>query len=945
MRLLTTIHRLLTALLFCLLVQQSHAQLTITPAPGALALAQRLVGDGVLISNVSYTGNPAMAGFFKNSGGTNIRIDSGIVLTSGRAGARLPDIGVTGNQLTPAFDLLADNEWNLAGDADLAVAIGAPLNNLNDACVLEFDFVVLGDSIKFNYVFSSEEYTEDYVCEFNDAFAFFISGPGIPGLKNIALIPNTTIPVSIFNVNDVPGGICPNNMIYYRDNSTNTFFTHDGHTVVLTAKERVQPCQTYHLKLVISDVGDSRFDSGVFLEARSLTSNALGITNLTQTDPASGISYLVEGCATGSFNVRRPRKDPTPLLVTLSYGGTAVNGVDMLTLPTTVTIPANDSFVTVPVNPIMDLVPEGIETIKIYALAGCAVTTPSDSTVIQIRDYDILDLTPDTAFICRDASVQLTATTGYTTYQWNTDPTLSNTGIRNPIATPINSSSTYICTANVGTCNAQDSVFVKWKDIEFLSKKDVNCRNGATGEIKVLAGYEWAHPISFSLDGVTWQADSVFTNLPVGNYWVKVKDANCIDSVLVSISQAFPDLLIDNITANAASCSGNPDGQLTVSASGGNGPYTFSSDGINFQTGNIFNLTQGNYTITVKDNNGCLQTQPAIIALNNTVTADAGTDRDLCEGRSLTLAAVSNGTTFNWTPAATLSNATQLTPVANPVVTTKYYLTATSGICTRTDSVTVTVLPAPVANAGPDASYCFGKVYQLNGNGGVVYQWTPSTYFVSSNDVPSPSVKANNTITYSLQVTDANGCTSLLADQVTITVTPPIKIFAGNDTVAAINQPIQLRVRELGNAGVTQYSWSPANYLSDATIATPIAILPQDQRYVVTASTPDGCEGKDDILIKVYKGPEIYVPSGFTPNNDGLNDRVGPLPVGIKVFRFFRVFNRWGQLIFATSNPALTWDGTFKGVQQDTGTFIWMAEAIDFRGQLITRKGTITLIR
>jgi gliding motility-associated-like protein len=489
----------------------------------------------------------------------------------------------------------------------------------------------------------------------------------------------------------------------------------------------------------------------------------------------------------------------------------------------------------------------------------------------------------------------------------------------------------------VGTCNAQDSVFVKWKDIEFLSKTDVNCRNGATGVIKVLAGYEWTPPLAFSLDGINWQTDSVFTNLPVGNYWVKVKDAVCTDSILVSIAQAYPDL--------PASCSGNPDGQLTVTASGGNGPYTYSTDGTSFQASNIFNLTQGNYTITVKDNSGCINTKPITIALDNTVTADAGNDDEICEGTGITLPAVSNGTSFVWTPAATLSDAAILTPVASPVVTTKYYITATSGICNRTDSVTISVLPAPVANAGSDAAYCYGKLFQLSGSGGVSYQWSPSTYFTTSATDQFPTVKANTDITYTLMVTDANGCTSLVPDAVAIDVTPPIKIFAGNDTVAAINQPIQLHVKELGIAGVTQYSWSPANFLNDASIASPIAILPYDYRYIVTASTPEGCEGKDDIFIKVYKGPDIYVPSGFTPNNDGLNDRLGPIPVGIKEFRFFRVFNRWGQLVFSTSDPRRTWDGTLNGVQQPTGTFIWMAEAVDYKGNLVTRKGVVTIIR
>ncbi|HNR17150.1 MAG TPA: choice-of-anchor L domain-containing protein [Chitinophagaceae bacterium] len=938
------LHPFFLLLLTCLTSYITEAQLIITQHPDATALAQKLVGDGVSISNVSFTGNSLMASFFLNRANrTNIGIDSGIVLTSGRAKTAGNNFGVDGNGITPASAVEADNGWGLPGDPDLALAIGAL--TMRDACVLEFDFVPLGDSVKFNYVFSSEEYTPNYVCTFNDAFAFFISGPGITGLKNIALIPNTVTPVSIFNVNNVPGGACPNNIAYYIDNLTNTFFTHEGHTTVLTAKEQVQPCQTYHLKIVIADIGDAAVDSGVFLQAKSLTSNAFGITNLTQTDPTSGNSYLVEGCAVGAFNITRPRRDPNPLNIMLSYGGSALNTIDVQTLPAFVTIPANDSFVTVNVFPLIDGAPEGIEELKIFALAGCAAGIPTDSTMIQIRDYDILSLAPDTAIICKGSSIQLTASAGYDVYQWLPDPTLSNTTIRDPVATPVNSETTYICTANVGTCNARDSVFLKWKDGALLSKLDVNCRNAATGNIRVTAGPEWIQPVQFSLDGVNWQSDSSFFNLPAGNYAVKIRDANCIDSVMVTINQAFPDLLIDNAAITAASCSGNADGQLSITASGGNAPYSYSQDGVNFQPGNTFNLIAGNYTVTIKDNNGCLASQNGVIPLNNTVTIDAGTDAAICEGTSHLMTAVSNATSFAWTPAATLQNATSLTPVASPAATTVYYVTATTGICTRTDSVTINVWPAPVPNAGADIAVCFGKVFNLDGSGGVSYQWSPSTYMTTAANIPSPSVKATNNITYSLMVTDARGCTSLTPDDVKVTVTPAVRIFAGKDTVAAINQPVQLQAIELGNAGVTQYTWSPANFLNDPTVANPIATLPNDFRYTVTGTTPEGCEGMDEILIKAYKGPEIYVPSGFTPDDNGLNDVLKPIPVGIREFRYFRVFNRWGQIVFSTQDPNKGWDGRINGIRQPTGTFVWMAEAIDYKGNLISRRGFVTIVR
>lgn len=196
----------LLSLITCLLVGICNAQLQITNETNATFLAQKLVGNGISISNVTFTGNSLMAGHFKNLGLTNINIDSGIVLTTGSAKSNAATfaIGMNGDGITPSNFELASTGWFLPGDATLAAAIDADVLTMNDACVLEFDFVPLGDTVKFNYVFSSEEYEPIFACsEFIDAFGFFISGPGITGQKNIALVPGTNLPVSILNINNV----------------------------------------------------------------------------------------------------------------------------------------------------------------------------------------------------------------------------------------------------------------------------------------------------------------------------------------------------------------------------------------------------------------------------------------------------------------------------------------------------------------------------------------------------------------------------------------------------------------------------------------------------------------------------------------------------------------------------------------------------------------------
>jgi len=225
----------LVLLLFCI-SSRSFAQLQITTNTNAAALAQKLVGEGVVISNATITTNSISTGFFVNRSGTNIGMDSGIVLTNGRARSNLPSIiGLDGDGFRVASTVRADANLLLPGDADLASELGIPVSQLNDAIALEFDFIPLGDSIQFNYILSSEEYTTGTVCIFNDAFAFFISGPGITGKKNIALIPGTNIPVTIKNVNNIITAPCVNNPQYYIDNTSNVYFTHEGHTSLFTA--------------------------------------------------------------------------------------------------------------------------------------------------------------------------------------------------------------------------------------------------------------------------------------------------------------------------------------------------------------------------------------------------------------------------------------------------------------------------------------------------------------------------------------------------------------------------------------------------------------------------------------------------------------------------------------------------------------------------------------
>jgi hypothetical protein len=270
-----------------LISDASYSQVNITPNVTAAQLLSYITGPNVTVSNPVLTCPPPASGLF-NVVTSNLGLDSGIVLTSGHA------ISVSGNQ-----SVFASNANNTAGDPLLTAAIGA---NTFDACKFEFDFSSIYDTVLFYYVFGSEEY-QGYSCaSFNDAFAYYISGPGFPSATNIALIPGTTIPVAI-NSTTNPAVTNPSSLAlcnamgpgspfaqYYVNNTTGTSISYYGFTTIFEAKAPVSIGQQYHMTFVIADVGDAILDAGVFIRGSSFTCK-----------PA--ITNSVSGIKKGSFTI------------------------------------------------------------------------------------------------------------------------------------------------------------------------------------------------------------------------------------------------------------------------------------------------------------------------------------------------------------------------------------------------------------------------------------------------------------------------------------------------------------------------------------------------------------------------------------------------------------------------------------------------------------------
>jgi gliding motility-associated-like protein len=348
------------------------------------------------------------------------------------------------------------------------------------------------------------------------------------------------------------------------------------------------------------------------------------------------------------------------------------------------------------------------------------------------------------------------------------------------------------------------------------------------------------------------------------------------------------------------------------------------------------------YRVRLTDSFGCFSDDSVFVNVKAQVSLTLQPDTSICEGSSITLQGTSDGLTYSWTPAATLSNPSILNPVATPATTTTYTVVADIGNCSTQRSVTVKVVPAPDADAGPDQTICIGFDTQLTASGGSSYQWAPPL-FLNNPVIASPTViQPNRPIQYIVTVTDTLGCPTAVKDTILVTVIQALNVNAGPaDTSVVEDEPLQLQ-----GTGALTYTWTPSTWLSATNISNPVS-LPQDSiRYYLTGMDANGCIGTDSIDVYVFRVEEdLYVPTAFTPNGDGLNDTFKPILLGMKSISYFRVYNRFGELVFSTSQVDHGWDGIYKGKPQDTATFVWMVAGVTYKGQLKKKKGYVVLIR
>lgn len=572
-----------------------------------------------------------------------------------------------------------------------------------------------------------------------------------------------------------------------------------------------------------------------------------------------------------------------------------------------------------------------------YILSGTDVTgcSNTDSVNVFVLSQNLVDAGNDTS-ICTGDSTMLQASGGLT-YSWSPAAGLSDTSIANPMAYP-QSTTTYTVTVSVGTdCSFSDTVTITVNELPLVtaSADTMLCPGDS---IQIMASgastYEWSpasslsesqiqNPVAFP--GTTTTYTVVGTNL----FGCKNSDSVKVSLLAAPIASAGNDTAI---------CLGD---SVALQASGG---ITFlwspSSSLSNPSISNpiAFPLTTTTYSVKVNDGGICFGYDTVIITVNPLPIANAGNDLIACSGIPIQLNA-SGGAEYLWSPADGLSDSTISNPFATVTASTYYSVTVTDqNHCSASDSVYVAVAPPLVAFINGDTTICKGTSAMLLAGGGESYGWFPSGS-LSDPNTDNPVATPEITTTYFVVVSDGICYADTL--HTTVVVSAP-SIDAGSDATIITGEAYQVSA----TASSGTYVWLPPDGLSCIDCLNPMASPAQTTTYTVTVTDSIGCTASDDLTISVgCNESAIFIPNAFTPDNNGHNDVLLVRSDGAIQLSYFRIFDRWGKIIFESNNISDGWDGTYKNKPMSPGVYLFTMEATCGNGEIIRKQGNVTLLK
>ena len=361
--------------------------------------------------------------------------------------------------------------------------------------------------------------------------------------------------------------------------------------------------------------------------------------------------------------------------------------------------------------------------------------------------------------------------------------------------------------------------------------------------------------------------------------------------------------------------------------------------------------TPGTYPVTLQVTNtsGCGNTivHNAIIHPNPAI--NAGVDTTICKFTDALLH--STGADFyTWTSHPSLSCTSCAEPIAKPEKTITYAVTGKTIFgCSKEDFVTVKVLQPFKMGIRDNDTVCLGNSVVLKATGADKYQWSPSTWLNNTN-TGTPKSTPTSSITYKVVGSDSLGC---FEDEGSVTIKlytkPHVEIANGESIVVQAGTPVKLTTKN--SPDIVDWKWYPSKWLSCSTCAETIAAANENITYHVTAANQGHCEASDDVTISVIcNNANVYVPNTFSPNHDGSNDVFYPRGTGLYTIKSFKIFNRWGQVVFSkngisANDPQVGWDGTLNGAILQPDVYVYTLEVICQNNNILPIKGNVTLIR
>ena len=973
-------------------VWSSVAQMNVTnttPFNSSIHLLQNVfMGSNITAFNFEYNGTANgnvnnQVGYF-TGGGNIIGIDSGLVMSSGNINS-IPNNG------------FASTSFNGSGDADVlqvaqSIGWGTPPNVMRDRAVLEFDFVApQGDSISFEYCFGSEEWPTYPCSQYNDAFGFFISGPGINGAysnnaENVSIIPGTdTLPVSITSIHNGTGANpCngnPSYNQYYNNGPINNAFTfadlNNGNyagawtDVFETKRIWVNACDTYHVKMAICDGVDRIFDSAVFLKAKSFEFFGISVNPQPSYNPWGFDSALYEGC--GNLELYFTRIDSTypPYTLEYSIAGNATMGVDYETIPgcslvngiyeCEITFQQDSSSVGVNVEIYYDTISESYETFDfIVTDSNVSMCGSNDTLSLTIIDQPLLSVSSfgNTTLDCNDSAalIGVTINNGLPpyTYTWSNITSGDSTQYVQPSVTTAYSMQVEDgCGFQTATEVITVGVFnVPWSVVKIGDEQTINCTDSP---VDIAVGIEfndqiWHGDISYLWgDGTTDSTLSVFSL--VDTSYNVIIERNCTGEQIIKTFNLYVDnnqpiLTTENIDEDEIDCPGEIV-DISVQVSNGYPPYTYLWENGSTDSTNVVNpIITHIFYVTVMDICQLKEHVDSVIVSVPTSTPltirGVINDTVMCKNMKVHFGpAVAEGG-FGWGYELSWDNFQTKSGYWQDIIYGKdsFNIRLTDGCKSDTASLTVYGIIAKKSNLTlnlNDTVICNGDVLELSpkvsgGGGNYKYHWSNGSTDSTLITTPKSSTE------YELRLTDF--CDSIRIKKVNVKVpyiNPLFEYVYESDYEAQFDASPSTSMDS-----IILYEW----FVDSGFMAfgkMPIISFNDMEMHEIILQITDTNECLNTYTNNIQQDFYLNVPNTFSPNDDGINDYWEIKSLGIGEINV-KVLNRWGNLMFETTDKEFQWDGNYLGYKIPISVYTFSIRGYTNTKEYFEKQGTLSIL-